>query len=389
LDITQENLHDLIVKAMEGDGGAFEALYKANSKSILFNARNLIYNANEVEDAAQEIIFQMYRSLPKLKSPYAFSAWMHRIIVNTCYRYNERHSGKANGPSLDEAEIAIEDTDADVRPAEAAEMATQSEELMGAIAQLPEKQRISLIMHYYDEMTFPQIGRALGVSEKTASTNVTKAKKNLKKILGDKYRISGTIEASFITVALKEEADKDFLAVDAEKFWRGCDARISGYRAEHAAAQSTGKAVNSGGKGFGLIVAVAICAALAITAGFLILHPFEGEKTGAADAAGTAVPTDESPEGTLPRVEIVLESEGDSPGNIDPKAAAVKIGEPGYTAVGWSISDGADGAVAAGQGDSIGEELKDLAPGDYRLSWTIKNAENNTATVYRDFTISS
>jgi RNA polymerase sigma-70 factor (ECF subfamily) len=411
LDITKDNLHDLIVKAMGGDDGAFEALYKANSKSILFNARNLLYNANDTEDVAQEIILQMYKSLPSLKSPYAFSAWMHRIIVNTCYRYNERNGGKPNGPSLDEEDVEVEDTDSDVSPEKSAEKAAQSEELMTAIRQLPEKQRISLIMHYYDEMKFSQIGEALNISEKTASSNVTKAKKNLKKILGSKNKIygstngsgngnsygssgggSGTLEASFIAVTLKEEADKEFLSVNAERFWKGCDMRLSGYRAEHIAAKGATKAAVSGGKGTGIIVTLTVCLTVVITAGFLILGSPGAAREETSLSAASLSAEDAAQPGALPKVEIVFESEDDNPGNIDPKLATVKIDDSGYTAVSWSITAGAynDGEeVLSGENSRIGDELKALPPGEYRLTWSIENTESHTATVYRDFTISS
>jgi RNA polymerase sigma-70 factor (ECF subfamily) len=392
--VTDKNLHELIVNAIEGSTDAFETLYKMNSESILFNVRNLINDSNDSEDVAQEIILQMYKSLSALKSPYAFSAWMHRIIVNTCYRYNERHGGKWTALCLDESEDTTPDTDPDGSPSEAAEKLVQSRRLMRAISKLPEKQRISLIMHYYDEMSFPEIGQSLGVSEKTASANVTKAKKNLKKILRDRNRIyeiddGSILKSSAIAFALKEEAFREFQSANTEQFWKHCRDSLDGYRAEPAV-RDTGNA--RGGKGFGLTVALTVGLVAAITAGFLILNPPGAQPEAAAPSAASDAATDTnviSQETSLPKAEIVFESEGVNPGNINPKSAFIKIDEPGYTALGWLITDEAEQDVAYGSGDDVNAELAVLAPGGYRLSWSLKNDDGNAASVYRDFTIHS
>ncbi|MDR0854332.1 MAG: sigma-70 family RNA polymerase sigma factor [Clostridiales Family XIII bacterium] len=391
----QEELTGLIAGAMAGDDEAFESLYKMNSNGILFHTRNLIYNVNDVEDVAQEIILQMYKGIGTLKSPYAFSAWMHRIIRNVCTRHNEKFSKRRQDLSLDEEEVFIEDGDVDARPEAAAERGSLNGQIMAAIEKLPEKQRMTLVMSYYDEMSLAEIGEVLEVSAKTASTNLMKAKRNLKNMLGDEFREYGEdsgqpIAASAIAVALRDAADEAGTLVDKNSFWQGCDARIVEYKAGGGAtAQAHGRVggkVGFGGNGMIAIATLVSVVATALIVGFFVIHPpaaVDRAEDPVSEVVSEAVPT----ETLLPEAEVVFESEGEGSENINPVRASVKIEGPDYVPVSWRITDSAGVELFSGQGEAADAVFGTLSSGEYRIAWLMEGTDGETATVHRDFTV--
>jgi RNA polymerase sigma factor for flagellar operon FliA len=76
----------------------------------------------------------------------------------------------------------IEDPDS-VKPAEALDEAEVRETLAGAIARLPEREKIVVTLYYYEELTLREIGEVLGVTESRVSQLHTKAVLRLKSSL--------------------------------------------------------------------------------------------------------------------------------------------------------------------------------------------------------------
>ena len=171
----------MVDKARRGDVGAFEELYHAYSRMILFNAGILLDDKKETEDAAQEVVVLMFKNIRALKSPYAFKTWLQRIIFSVCCRYNKKGGGARVSSIEDDKRVYdLPDDNSESMPEEAALNKSRNEELFEAIQRLPKKQRDSIIMFYYNEMTYAEIAEAQGVSVQTVSTNILKGRKNLK-----------------------------------------------------------------------------------------------------------------------------------------------------------------------------------------------------------------
>jgi RNA polymerase sigma-70 factor (ECF subfamily) len=388
---SNDELFNIIDRAKGGDVAAFETLYRDKLKSILFNVKQNIDNPNDAEDVAQEIVLLMYKNLGKLKSPFAFSTWLHRIIVNACYRHNTRNKDNSANKNTQNEMNEISDVDKDVSPSAAFDDSSQRNEIMEAVRNLPLKQRTAIVMYYYDEMSQAEIGEALGVSEKTVSTNLYKAKKNLKTLLNEKYtdtdldidtQKSGGARASVLAVAFHEAADLNFQNTDVDKLCHNINDKIA-----NPIVKGTAKGVKTG-KGFGITVAIttvvtaiAVVGIVFITQGTLIPEAISSEPN---PAIYTEVEDEVAPENVAA---IVFENEVSAGSHINPSGASIELENPNYTAVAWAITGNANETeFATGKGNVTATNFETLPTGEYRLTWKVKG-EAQDFTVYRDFTI--
>ncbi len=78
---------ELIKRAQEGDGAAFNQLVVAYRKRILGTIARLIGHPEDVEDVGQEVFLRLYFSLDELRSAEVFEPWLYRLTANAVYDY--------------------------------------------------------------------------------------------------------------------------------------------------------------------------------------------------------------------------------------------------------------------------------------------------------------
>src|SRR6202162_6595341 len=82
---------ELIIRARDGDGAAFNQLVLAYRKRILGTIGRLIGHPEDVEDVGQEVFLRLYFSLDQLRSAEVFEPWLYRLTVNASYDYLRKH----------------------------------------------------------------------------------------------------------------------------------------------------------------------------------------------------------------------------------------------------------------------------------------------------------
>ena len=172
----------LVTASVAGEREAFDVIVERHRRAIYLVCYRFVNNHDDASDLAQDAFVRAWRGLKTFKGQSALSTWLHRIAVNVCLN---RVSAKTpiNEP--------IESTDhfEDVR-LEDAQHAMMREEraaaVRKAIAGLPDKQRATLILRTYHDMSHQQIADVLGSSVGAVKANFFHALANLKKILGTK-----------------------------------------------------------------------------------------------------------------------------------------------------------------------------------------------------------
>ena len=86
---------DLVEQAMAGDHDAFNELARAAIGRLYVVARLILRDDGRAEDATQEALVAAWRRLAGLRDPDRFEAWLHRLLVNACYR--EARSSRRRG----------------------------------------------------------------------------------------------------------------------------------------------------------------------------------------------------------------------------------------------------------------------------------------------------
>ncbi|MDR0817227.1 MAG: sigma-70 family RNA polymerase sigma factor [Clostridiales Family XIII bacterium] len=389
----QEKVFALAERAAGGERAAFEELYKLKTREILFYTMQHLNSKADVEDVAQEVVIRMYENIGKLKSPYAFNAWMYRIIKFVCYSHNRKNRHAAAGGSDEELNI-IADTDESSSPESSAEHRERSEMIFRAITGMPPKQRDSIVMYYYDEMSYKEIAEAMGVSINTVSTNILKGKKTLKKILEagvysdkDSDLLLGAAAMPAISEALHHGIGDLVPDAMADRFVTGCSERI----ANGPPVKSSGFGSPSQYSSRRLIAITALCI-VALIAGFYSFSQIPGNA--GSDPAPAPVPQTMASIGAgqpyRPPVEVVS-ADGSTAAYTDPDILKIILGDDTGRVIESNIYSSTGSRVykdASGQsGILIGDALGSLPAGEYEAVWSVAAEDGRSADVKWKFVI--
>ncbi len=176
------SLHEeeLIRLSQSGDFSAFEALlerYRALlSRTAFLTTRDL----GTAQDVLQEALVQVWRDLPSYKSHGSFKAWMLKILVNKAKKHYRRR--QVETVALEEAIEAPEDSDG---PEETLEREEEAHLLRLALERLSSNHREVLILRYYNDLTVPEMAKALACREGTIKSRLSRALSRLERILSD------------------------------------------------------------------------------------------------------------------------------------------------------------------------------------------------------------
>jgi RNA polymerase sigma-70 factor, ECF subfamily len=160
----------------------FEAEYRSCYGRVFGLCLRLLGGAVLAEDAAQDAFVRAYRSLDRFDPSQPFAAWVMRIARNHCIdllrrrRHGELRLGdEAAERSAAEAE-SVEGVDALV-------INERSDKVRAALAALPEKYRLPIVLAYYDEASYDDIAEVLGISRNHVGVLLLRGKQALRKTL--------------------------------------------------------------------------------------------------------------------------------------------------------------------------------------------------------------
>ena len=172
----------LVTKARDGDGAAFEALYRLTNQQAYFVARKLARTEEDALDILQDSYVKALSGLSKLENPESFCGWFNRIVANTGKDYLVK-SGFVlfDGEENEAAALnSLADEDGDFMPEESLDTRERRERVMDIIDGLPEDKRLCVLLYYYDGMSAPDIARALDISEGTVKSRLHDARGKIK-----------------------------------------------------------------------------------------------------------------------------------------------------------------------------------------------------------------
>src|SRR5688572_5843167 len=169
----------LVKACLDGHKSAFDVIVTRHRRSMYQLCYRFVANHEDASDLSQEAFVRAWRGLKNFQGQAALSTWLYRITVNVCL-----NRVKVKKPDTEPFEI---DRFADPRPHDPSvglERAERAVVVRRAIAGLPPKQRATLILRTYHELSHQQIANILGSSVGAVKANFFHALQNLKKILG-------------------------------------------------------------------------------------------------------------------------------------------------------------------------------------------------------------
>lgn len=151
--------------------------------TVLKVARAYTVSVEECQDLVQEILLQVWQSLPQFQGRSSAQTWFYRVALNTSLNWQrqERRRRVRQQPIFEIEEIGV-------AAADSAQLVSQREvveRLYTAIRQLP-KGDAALVLLYLDDLSYSQIADVLGISESNVGVKLNRAKKALGELLKEK-----------------------------------------------------------------------------------------------------------------------------------------------------------------------------------------------------------
>jgi RNA polymerase sigma-70 factor (ECF subfamily) len=146
---------ELVIRAQRGDESAFAALAQSAADRLHAVAHRILRDLELADDATQQALLAIWRTLPQLRDPDRFDAWSYRLLVRACYA--EGRKARARPPVR-----RLLATDGHVE-ADAARLIADRDELERGFQRLSIDHRAVIVLHHYLGMSFEQVAEALGV----------------------------------------------------------------------------------------------------------------------------------------------------------------------------------------------------------------------------------
>jgi RNA polymerase sigma-70 factor (ECF subfamily) len=161
-----------------GDRGALAELVHQHQARVLATAYRFLGDWGAAEDVAQETFLRVFRAAPDYQPRAAFTTWLYRLVVNRCWDRRRRQAReKRLHASLPPA--------SEVTEPPAVEQAERSAQIRRAVAALPDRQRLAVILHRFDGLSHKEIGEVTGWSRGAVESCLVRAYASLRKSLQD------------------------------------------------------------------------------------------------------------------------------------------------------------------------------------------------------------
>jgi RNA polymerase sigma-70 factor (ECF subfamily) len=187
--MTERSDVDLMLAFRAGDEAAFSVLLERHRNAVVNLAYRYLGNRADAEDLAQEVFLRVCRARERWRPDAKFSTWLYRIAANACL--NEVRDRKSRVttravPIGREGERGFVGPIRDTR-AESPERAAEREELHArvreAVAALPERQRLALLLNKFHDLGYEELAAALELSVPAAKSLLTRARENVRRAL--------------------------------------------------------------------------------------------------------------------------------------------------------------------------------------------------------------
>jgi RNA polymerase sigma-70 factor (ECF subfamily) len=183
--------HDEDVRLMglirAGDTAAFEQLVERHQMLVVGTVARMLGSNSDVDDIAQQVFIRVWKSAGRYVPRAKFTTWLLKITRNLVFNELRRAKRRAHIPiqtNPDAEEIPLKEEGVLAPDAAALEKELQ-EAIDKAIAQLPETQRMAVILRRYEDLTYDQISEVLDISIPAVKSVLFRARTELRERLAN------------------------------------------------------------------------------------------------------------------------------------------------------------------------------------------------------------
>ena len=175
----REGESELLARAIGGDHEAYASLVRPYER-VAYRLATAITGLNaDAEEAMQNGFVKAYRSLHRFRVGAAFRPWLLRIVVNEAHnvRRAERRHLRLGARAAEQHNEAIAGPDETVIARE------EAETVLGALARLPDADRLALALRYFAELPDDEAAALVGKSTQAYRVRLVRARRRLRELL--------------------------------------------------------------------------------------------------------------------------------------------------------------------------------------------------------------
>jgi len=160
----------LLARIAAGDDEAFTTLVGRYERRFYAVARRMLGGDADAEDAVQTALLRVYRNASGYRDRWSGSTWLYRVLTNVCIDHWRKRRQLAEAPDPGDA--------LESRPADRLDIDR-------ALAKLPAEARAILLLCYIEGLPYAEIARVRGISVNTVKTQLSRAKRLMRRHLSE------------------------------------------------------------------------------------------------------------------------------------------------------------------------------------------------------------
>lgn len=176
---------ELVRETLTGDRDAFGKLVDRHRRTVYALCLQRGFQPAEAEDVTQEVFIKAYKALPKLQSAEQFGRWIYGITAHVAADAARARKRRSDDVRLDQTAELADERDSYI----GGEMLQDRAEVMRALSELPEDQRVVLTLRYLEGLSPKDIAERLGEPRGTVRSRLHHALAYLQSAFGTKANV--------------------------------------------------------------------------------------------------------------------------------------------------------------------------------------------------------
>jgi RNA polymerase sigma-70 factor (ECF subfamily) len=178
------DLESVLERAQGHDAEALGEIHRRYVRRVFGLCRYMLDSRESAEDATSEVFLKLHRSIESYDGSIPFPRWLLRVAGNQCIDVLRRRRRERQViVEVEEGAAVMEATSSEPSPLGTVIRMAERAQLQAVIGRLPENYRVPLVLRYYSELSYDEIGQQLGLQRNHVAALIFRAKQELRRKL--------------------------------------------------------------------------------------------------------------------------------------------------------------------------------------------------------------
>ena len=177
-----------MARIAKGDDQAFRLLVEKHQGAVIGTVAKMTNGSADTEDIAQQVFLRIWKSAKRYQPTAKFTTFLFTVTRNLVFNETSKKSRRKES-SIEEQEDdwhrSVAYSDETSQPDQTLAQSEMKEIVDNAIARLPEKQRLAVILRRYEEMPYEEMATVLELSVPAVKSQLFRARNSLREMLSE------------------------------------------------------------------------------------------------------------------------------------------------------------------------------------------------------------